>query len=384
MKASMYTHKREYLLSRYDLNASESWLEEMSRKGWQAQRLLESGKVEFAWVEPAQKSPRYRLQPFSGPVQELSTEEYEVYSALGWSYLGGVKGLRLWRCDDPAAPELDTDPVMQAEGCQQLIRQMFWRQLFPSALLFLLLLAVLYRTFLTPGFPLLNLLYTTRFAYFPLMVLLLGICGLHSFWELHNLRQLAQRLRNGISQHRSPTAWKTMRTLRRIGGILWLLWLLFSPSSSPHVSHPTPEAAEIEALVELSTLEGREPTAVDLCSVKTKHHELAPRMWFINQDSGTSRLESAYFHLLSLPLAQRTASELSEAFSRRYSGQITLTPQEREGLDAFFYGAANIEGRQVQLVVAQLGRNVLGLCYWGTEDLENHLPEIIEALGEQP
>ncbi len=379
MKQANYTHKQAYLLSRYDLNAAESWLEEKSRKGWRAQQLLESGVVVFARTEAAQTPPRYRLQPFFAPVRELSDEEYELYGALGWSYLGGVKGLRLWRCDDPEAPELETDPVMQAEGCRRLLGKMFLRQILPSALLLSLLLLVL-----TWGdFPLLNLLYSTSPAYLSILTVLLPLITLDLLLELRHLMQLARRLKNGIPQHRSPAAWKTKRALVCLGGILWACLLLL-PASSPHVVRPPLDETQIDALVELSALEGRDTAGHELTHVETKRHELASRIWLVAQDSGESHLSSAYFHMRFRPLANRATEELSGALPQRYGGQSPLLPQQQEWLYSFCYGTAETDGGTVQLAVVQLGRNVLSLAYHGPEDLREHLPEIREALAQQP
>ena len=49
----------------------------------------------------------------------------DAYRELGWEYVCTLAGtFHIWRCGDPAAPELDTDPVVQSMGYGYLERKM--------------------------------------------------------------------------------------------------------------------------------------------------------------------------------------------------------------------------------------------------------------------
>ena len=60
---------------------------------------------------------------------------------MGWRLVGRLGPFWVWRCDDPDAPELDTDPVVQGEGYRYLRGRML-RHAVAAGLLWLGLLAI--------------------------------------------------------------------------------------------------------------------------------------------------------------------------------------------------------------------------------------------------
>ena len=121
----------------YDLAANETWLEDQAAQGWHLTGMTGWGAA-FEKGEP--RSVRYRMQPVPGKEKQGPPEEVRaLYAELGWAYVCNLSGIfRVWRCEDPAVPELDTDPVVQELGYGYLKRRMFW-----DLLTSLLLLAVL-------------------------------------------------------------------------------------------------------------------------------------------------------------------------------------------------------------------------------------------------
>ena len=106
----------------YDVAANETWLEEMAAKGYAIQR-IQGTRVYF--VKGEAKAVRFRMQPLQRKGETGEDDRLAVYRDLGWEYVGSVGDLyHLWCCGDPAAPELDTDPVVQADGYRYLKRRM--------------------------------------------------------------------------------------------------------------------------------------------------------------------------------------------------------------------------------------------------------------------
>ena len=112
-------------ISIYDVAAVETWLEDLAREGW-CPVGFPGGRVELRPDAPMES--RFRLQPLRGKKETLDPEREAVCRAMGWRLVGRLSGVFwVWRCDDPDAPELDTDPVVQGEGYRYLKRRMIFR-----------------------------------------------------------------------------------------------------------------------------------------------------------------------------------------------------------------------------------------------------------------
>lgn len=106
----------------YDVAANETWLEDMARQGYRLVGMTGWSGV-FEKADPF--TCRYRMQPLSKKEKRPPEEMAEAYRELGWEYAGTIPGtFHVWRCEDPTAPELDTDPVVQGMGYRYLRRKM--------------------------------------------------------------------------------------------------------------------------------------------------------------------------------------------------------------------------------------------------------------------
>ena len=93
-----------------DVAAWQARLEDLAAKGW---FYVPSWILfRFASFERGRpKTVRYRLEPAAKKEGCPDWERRETYRALGWEYVDTIgKTMHLWRCDDPEAPELHTDP----------------------------------------------------------------------------------------------------------------------------------------------------------------------------------------------------------------------------------------------------------------------------------
>ena len=106
----------------YDIKSMELWLEEMASGGlFLGREGIVPGLVAFEKGSP--KTVRYRLiastHPYrSGrafryaPVPNEKTQAF--YREFGWEYIATRRDFHIYVCDDPTAPEMDTDPRVQA------------------------------------------------------------------------------------------------------------------------------------------------------------------------------------------------------------------------------------------------------------------------------
>ena len=94
----------------YDVAAQQARMEDQAARGWFAVSV--PGIFFLAVFEMGEpKAVRYRLEP--APVKEScpDPERLAAYQSMGWEYVDtSGKSMHLWRCDDPDAPELHTDP----------------------------------------------------------------------------------------------------------------------------------------------------------------------------------------------------------------------------------------------------------------------------------
>lgn len=131
----------------YDVEGTESWLEDMARAGWLlAQDGIFLGMAAFERAQP--QTLRYRLaaarEPtglFSDSMGYPDKEEQDLSAQLGWQYVGTRGDFYIYRSADPAARELDTDPAVQVLALEavrkrqrsRLITSFFWLILYPLA-----------------------------------------------------------------------------------------------------------------------------------------------------------------------------------------------------------------------------------------------------------
>ena len=106
-----------------DVAAWQARLEDLAAKGWfYVPSWIWFGFASFEWGTP--KAVRYRLEPAAKKEKCPDWERRDTYRFLGWEYVDTIgKTMHLWRCDDPEAPELHTDPETEARAYDRLSRQ---------------------------------------------------------------------------------------------------------------------------------------------------------------------------------------------------------------------------------------------------------------------
>ena len=369
----------------YDVAANETWLEDMARQGYRLIRMTGWSGV-FEKTEPF--TCRYRMQPLSKKEKAPAAEVTVAYRELGWEYAGTIPGtFHVWRCEDPDAPELDTDPVVQGMGYRYLKRKMLWDGV--ASVLLLAVLLVLCALFpFTAETPLLDILDAV-----PGRVLMgeIGACLIVAWiiCEVRSMRRLLRLLNAGIPLDR-PRPYRRQKWLARglvvclayiwamgfLGGFRTMDGNSFTGGWDAGDSWHVPKDGVVYA--DLTELEGAVNTEFWDC--RTKIHELCPRMYITTQlslgpeegqpgepQSVQSFVETTYYRLLTKGLARQLTKELIQGriASLGVYGYPALTAVETDDLDGLWWG----EDRYYQFAVARLGRQVLFLRYEGDTDL---------------
>ena len=111
--------------SKYDIAGMESWLEDLAAQGLFLDRDgLFWGVGTFVQKEPAKL--RFRLEATAtqgglfSSTHDPDQETIEFHQDMGWEYRGRWGQFHIYVTDDPRAPELHTDPRVQAMTIQSL------------------------------------------------------------------------------------------------------------------------------------------------------------------------------------------------------------------------------------------------------------------------
>lgn len=368
----------------YDVAANETWLEDMARQGYRLVGMTGWSGV-FEKAEPF--TCRYRMQPLSKKEKRPPEEMVEAYRELGWEYAGTIpETFHVWCCQDPAVPELDTDPVVQGMGYWYLRRKMR-KDLISSVLLLVVLAALCVFLSGITTTPLLDTLehfapgQLTVGTLAAILLVVLMTC------QMRSMRRLLRFLDAGIPLER-PRPYRHQKWLARaLAAVLGLSLILHFLGAVTAIdggslkegwdagdSYHDPGSGVV--YVDLSDLEGAEKTEFWGC--RTKVQELCPRMYRITQLSlekgeKTSRqvlssVETSYYRLLTEGLARQLAKELIQdrPGSMGTSAHEALVPVEGAALDGFWWLQKD-DG--TQYAVARLGRQVLLVEYEGQTDL---------------
>ena len=368
----------------YDVAANETWLEDMARQGYRLVGMTGWSGV-FEKAEPF--TCRYRMQPLFKKEKRPPEEMVEAYRELGWEYAGTIpETFHVWCCQDPAVPELDTDPVVQGMGYRYLRRKM--RKDLISSVLLLVVLAAL--CVFLPGMASTPLLDTVeQFAPGQLTVGTLAAILLVVLMtsQMRSMRRLLRFLDAGIPLERSRPYQHQKWLARALAAVLGLSLVLdffsgFSTMNGSSLkegwdagdSYHDPGSGVV--YVDLAALEGAEKTEFWGC--RTKVQELCPRMYETRQRSlGVGKgdfypveswVETTYYRLLTEGLSRQLAKELVQARSGYMgtSAHDDLAPVETAELDGLWWLQKD-DG--TQYAVARLGRQVLLVEYKGETDL---------------
>ncbi len=214
----------------YDVEATESWLEDMAAQGWMLEK--DSIFLGVAVFEKAEPAPvRYRLEASARRVGDFDDyggapdpEAEEMNADFGWEYVARRGQFHIYRSPAGGGPELHTDPRVQALAIKSLER----RQIHQLLSLLLILVVNLFAVQLRGG----SLLLSAAAAGLPITLLTAFL----ALWliaapvrEAVHLGRLKKRLAAGVPL-RHDGDWRRGRTAYYarllIHLLLFLTWLL--------------------------------------------------------------------------------------------------------------------------------------------------------------
>ena len=110
-----------------NIEGMQSWLEDLATEGLFLEPEGRTLTV-FSFRRGAPQKVRYRMEAVEsrgfwsasdGPDPDMR----ETFAQMGWEYLVYFGSFHIYRCSDPLAPELNTDPAVQAATLQSLKKQ---------------------------------------------------------------------------------------------------------------------------------------------------------------------------------------------------------------------------------------------------------------------
>lgn len=385
-------------LDPFSMAAFETWLEDRAKEGWQVNE-VGPRLTEFAKAEP--RPTRYRLTPLPRKEKQLEPDFLDMAAAAGWEYVTTVhSAFHLWRCDDPGAPEMENDPVAQAEGYRYLARRTT-RDLIILAAVFLLLPSLLVA--FSWKAPLLAL---ARMApgWLVSMVLYFGGGAWLVVRQWRRLRRQLHQLRTGIPLDR-PVPWKRERLIRRLAlfvGVPLYFWTLFGDDflRDGRSILDNADALAKARYVDVAQLNPGASDDVELREARTKVTELVPRFYETRQVAwepyyGQTELEpgdlpptavsadtaeTGYYRLWTAGMAAELERELA-ARHESYWYAVELETVPAPDLDSFRwrrYGYGEETDRQY--AIARLGNAVLWVDYHGPADLRQETDYLASLL----
>lgn len=309
----------------YDVEACESWLTDQAARGL---FLEQWGLYTARFRRDIPRVVRYRITAarvkgsvlFSAP-SAPGEEETDLYAAAGWEFVCSWQEFFFYCCRDPHAPELHTDPAIQAISLKMAVRTAvsnFLAQL-------MMLPVIVSRSFWEFPFsslaedPLLCLLYLL----FCLSILLLAGRNLYSIFRFRH------RLRQGLPpRHRKD--WRPIARIHRLlvnlarcsAGLLFLLLLgsVLLPSRATQLSnyHEPLPFATLSDLAE-GTLVPDEDLGRN--TIDLRHTLLAPAIYHYYESGQITQngqvildatMAVTYYNTRFSRLAQQLAGELHE------------------------------------------------------------------------
>ena len=115
----------------YDTKAMEAWLQDMAKKGLiLGNEGIFPGIVAFEKAQP--QNVRYRLVASEHPYRKARAYRYApvpdgktqaFHREFGWEYIATRRDFHIYTCADPNAPEMETDPQIQAMAYGQAAKR---------------------------------------------------------------------------------------------------------------------------------------------------------------------------------------------------------------------------------------------------------------------
>ena len=378
----------------YDVEACESWLQDMAEQGLMLERWTVIFEARFRRETP--RPVRYRLTAarLKGPLlfNHPDAGEQELYEEAGWHFVCRQGEFYIYACDDPAAPELHTDPAVQAMSLKMACR---------SAVLSFVgwaIVIALRSSELFSGDGFLNL------VEHPLTALVFAFCYLSfmltSLQNLYCIFSLRRKLKRGLPPDHHKN-WRWSAPLHRCVNGLWrlalpfLIVLLFCVIFHPDRSAYLRNTEEEKAAMPFATLEDLAEGTFVPDEERYQYSELrrsllAPTIWEYSESGrivqGDDVLLDTYmtvtYYDTLLPLLARLLAPALHG-QEELLADVPLTAPELPGMDAvYFYGSESDAFWQLILVQDDRVMSVLMTAMHGEKTFSELIPRIAAGFDQ--
>lgn len=376
----------------YEVEACESWLADMAARGLFVEKL---GGTLARFHRGLPQTVRYRLTAarlkgswLDSVPSEPRAEERTLYAECGWEFICSQQEFFLYACRNPQAPELHTDPAVQALSLKMARRSAWWALLGGIAVL-----AVQY--FLNGRGRLARLLVEMPLLSLYMYLYLFGALFLAAR-DLYHILRLSRRLRLGNApDHRKnwhPAAW-TYRISHGITVGAFSLVLLLAFGNFVQASSNQP-ITNYQGALPFATLQDLADGTVvrdedEYSTLEMRSSLLAPTI-LEYRESGKilqgekvmleTSLNIQYFDTRSPWLAQLLVNDLHQERSI-LAGEPQPLP-DLPGMDAAYaYSGKDGVFRQLILVQGYRVMCVLWTDYDGTQNFDRLAPRFAESFA---
>lgn len=360
----------------YDVESCESWLAYMAGKGLFLERW---GRYTAVFRPGPPQAVRYRLTAarlkgfilFSAPSAPDVAEE-ELYAASGWEFVCAREEFFFYCCKDPHAPELHTDPAVQAISLKMAVR---------SAIYVFAIVIFNYVLFWGRNFSAISFRIVVELPLVSLLFVLFFLSVLIFYWmDLYSVLRLRHRLRKGIPPNHRKN-WKTTAGLYRVLGnmlrglgpllivLLLAIWIIPHPSPALSSYHEPLPFATLSDIAEGTVIHSEDigRNTIDkrqslLAPLILEYYEYGQIVQNDNVVLNTS-LQVNYYETVCPWLTRRLVDDLHH--QRVPLADLPQTLPVLPGVDAA-WGYANKNGAFQELILLQ-GSRVVQLVWNDTD-----------------
>ena len=358
-----------------DVAAWQARLEDLAAKGWfYVPSWILFRLASFERGTP--KAVRYRLEPAAQKEKCPDQERRDTYRLLGWTYVDTIsKTMHLWRCDNPEAPELHTDPETEARAYDRLSRQERIGRYLGGGILAVVVGLIAFTLYVSGETYLAHLVGT----WLPLWYLSASVgffwaVGKMARWQTRVLRRALRTMRAGVeAPRRRPYRLACFLTL--VIDLLWVFYIIAVWSYGIHDSRRTFRQLEniAEPVPYVAVSQNGEAWA------SPQENWLTSEQWWTIEDYTEGRryyrYSEAQYYRLRFP---SLADDLADSLLAEYGDEYAPTETEYPGLDEVWTGAA-VDGDQYLLL--RLGNQVWSVETETETPLEDLLPQYAAVLA---
>lgn len=362
--------------NRWDMGMLESWLEDMAAEGW----LLEKCGSRFATFERWEPRPcRFRLEPDRHQTRQEQEAAEELYAQLGWRFLCSMGKFRIFSCLDPAAPELQTDPVAENWLVEKMLKKTR-RGLVLSWLFLLVCIGLFALRLLRSETPVADLILGTD-AEIVFAAVLLPWMVWETVRALGGLRRLRRQMAAGFPRDHTGD-WKKNRRRSMMGMILLVIfyvlwvgypfWQIWSADAQTDMERPRLMGYQLDPTLD----ESRQSSDIHLEN-PSFFAPVHTDLWETYSGSGEPKVLSTYYVLRFSALAEPLYKEQVEQVRAAWP-EATFTEPEVPGMDHVTLARTQYN----TFLIACQGKAVIYVGAFGVEGVTEHLEDYAAVLAE--